>query len=209
MRKLRFVGDGERDAVTVPKLVLGILRADFEHMASPWPRLHRGEKKIRGYDLKGHGLKLAYVLTEARQSGFHGVVATVDTDRSERGERLRQLKTAREADRSKFAPLPTALGEATPHNEAWLLDDPVAVRQGLNLPANAGIPDVRGCSYPKSALEELHRDSPRAAEPPLNVWPDIAAQVDAVRCTHKQDTGFEAFIAEVEAELRQLFTLTN
>ncbi len=205
MIRLRIVGDGERDAATLPPLVKGILGADFTAHATSWPRLHHAEKKIKGFSLKGHALKLVYLLTEARQAHFDGVVATVDADEPRRSEKLKQLKLAREADRSRAAPLPAALGEAIPHNEAWLLDDPVAVREGLRLPADTPIPNVRECADPKSRLEELHRQSPRAAEAPLDVWPHIAARVDAPRCNHKQETGFAAFIDEVNAELGPLF----
>jgi hypothetical protein len=205
MIRLRIVGDGERDAATLPPLVKNILGTNFTAHASSWPRLHRGEKKIKGYDLKGHGLKLVYLLTEARQARFDGVVATIDADEPTRSEKLKQLKLAREADRSRAAPLPVALGEAIPHNEAWLLDDPVAVREGLHLPVGAPIPNVRECADPKPTLEELHRQSPRAAEAPLAVWPDIAARVNATRCNHKQETGFAAFAEEVKVELGSLF----
>lgn len=205
MRRLRIVGDGERDAATVPPLVRGILKADFTAEPSPWPRLHRGEKKAPGYHLKGYGLKLYYLLRSARSSGADGVVATVDADKATRRQRLNEMRKAREADRAVRPPLPAALGEARPHSEAWLLDDPAAVREGLGLSRDAQVPNVRDCSYPKHILEELHRGSPRHDDAPLAVWPDIAAQVEPERCAHKEETGFEAFAQDVQEELGPLF----
>lgn len=208
MIRLRIVGDGERDAATVPMLVEGILGGDFARETSPWPRLHRREKKVKGYKLSGHGQKLIYALTQARQRRFDGVVATVDADGPKRGEKLSQLKLARDADRSRAAPLPTALGEAVPHNEAWLLDDEKAVRTALGLPPDTPVPTVRPAAYQKTELEALHRSSPRCNEPPLEVWAQIAAHVHEERCNHRKDTGFEAFAAEVRSEIGPLFTRT-
>jgi hypothetical protein len=209
MRKLRIVGDGQRDAVTIPAILRGLLKAEFAAHASPWPRLHRGEKKAPGVHLKGYGLKLWYLLREARTDGHDGVVAAVDADKDRAREKLTQLKRARDADRAQRAPLPTALGEACPHNEAWLLDDPVAVREALGLATDALIPNVRDCPYPKTALEELHRQSSHASNAPLDVWADIAARVDEHRCRHKTETGFEAFAREVRAELGPLFVAVS
>jgi hypothetical protein len=205
MRHLRIVGDGERDAAVLPPLVRRILNADLTDRTTPWPRLHRGQKKIPGYSLKGYGLKLLYVLRSARSDRAEGVVACIDADRDRRRQRWRQMKKAREADRSQNPPLPTALGEAKPHNEAWLLDDAVAVREVLRLPSDTEVPNVQRCSSPKAALEDLHQRSERKDERPLSVWPEIAARVDTSRCTHKKRTGFEAFVREVESELGPLF----
>lgn len=208
MRHLRIVGDGHRDVAAVPQLVRAVLGSGFQHSARTWQfyvRLHRREKKVPGYVLRGYGVKLLYVLQAARAAGDDGVVATVDADKDRRHERLEQLKTAREADRARHTPLPAALGEARPHSEAWLLDDPVAVREGLGLARNADVPDVLNCDYPKDSLEDLHKHSPRNSEPPLKVWPDIAARVDVSRCNHQKETGFEAFREEVRRELGPLF----
>jgi len=205
MRKLRIVGDGQRDAATIPALLRGLLKAEFASRTTPWPRLHRGEKKAHSFHLKGYGLKLWYVLREARTDGHDGVVATVDADKDRAREKLTQLKQAREADRVRWAPLPTALGEARPHNEAWLLDDPVGVREGLALAKDHLIPNVREVSSPKDELAGLQQASPRSDERPLDVWAGIAACVDERRCNHKTETGFEAFAREVRAELGPLF----
>ena len=206
MRHLRIVGDGERDVATLPNLVSGILKAEFTHKTTPWPqRLHLREKKIRGYALRGYGLKLLYVLRHARSDGAEGVVACLDADTETKRQRLKQMKQAREAHRSISPPIPTALGEARPHNEAWLLDDPVAVREGLGLPAKHPIPNVQKCSSPKHKLEQLHAQSTRKDERPLEVWRYIATHVDEGRCPHKKKTGFGAFVAELRAEIAPLF----
>lgn len=208
MLRLQIIGDGHRDVATVPQLVRGVLGSGFQHSARTWQsygRLHRRQKKVPGHVLRGYGVKLFYVLQAARAAGDDGVVATVDADRDRRHERLAQLETAREADRARHTALPTALGEARPHSEAWLLDDPVAVREGLGLARNADVPVVVRCDYPKDSLEDLHKHSPRNSEPPLKVWPDIAARVDANRCNHRKETGFEAFTDEVRRELGPLF----
>ena len=205
MRHLLIIGDGQRDTVTVPRLVKGVLKVEFEYKASPWPRLHRGEKKARGYRLKGYGLKLYYALRSARVGAADGVVATIDADKERGHQRLAAMKMAREADRAEHSPLPTALGEAIPHNEAWLLDDQIAVREVLQLPRAAVIPNVRRCEYPKDSLETLLQESPRHDEPPLTIWAEIAGRVESKNCHHKKETGFEAFVGEVQQELGPLF----
>lgn len=205
MPRLRIVGDGERDAAVLPAIVRGILKAEFTHIAKPWPRLHRGQKKVPGYSLKGYGLKLLYVIRSARLSGDDGVVACTDADTERRRERLGQMIAAREADRSQNPPLPTALGEAKPHNEAWLLDDPVAVREGLWLASDHAIPNVNASDYPKEDLEALQAVSERCSERPTDVWPDIAARLNLDRCNHKKTTGLMAFAQELEEEITPLF----
>jgi hypothetical protein len=205
MRHLRIVGDGERDAAVLLPLVRHILNADFTDRSTAWPRLHRGQKKIPGYSLKGYGLKLLYALRSARLDRADGVVACIDADRDRRRQRWRQMKKAREADRSRNPPLPTALGEARPHSEAWLLDDAVAVREALELARDHSVPSVIRSTDPKAALEELLAKSERRDSRPLEVWPAIAARVDASRCAHRRQTGFEAFVREVKSELGPLF----
>jgi hypothetical protein len=191
--------------VTLPPVVKSILKADFIPEATRWPRLHRREKKVPGYSVKGYGLKLLYVLDSARAANADGVVACVDADKETRRERLKQMKVARQADRSERAGLPAALGEARPHNEAWLLDDPVAVREGLRLPQEHAVPNVAKCGSPKAMLEALHQESERTGERPIAVWAHIAARVDPARCAHRKKTGLQALVAEVQAELGPLF----
>ena len=193
MFRLFFVGDGERDAVIVPAIDKRVLNATFESSCTRWARLHGAGR--------GYGRKLLYSLRQARDRKADGIVATVDADKEKKGRRLRALRDARESDRSRFPAFPTAIGEAVPYGESWLLDDPVAVREAMNLPTDAEIPTVQQSSDPKETLHQLLRNSPRAEERPLRVWADIAEQVDVSRCTHGKTTGFHAFVADVRREL--------
>ena len=129
MIRLLFVGDGERDAAMNPPLVEVLTGAEVEATTRPWARLN-----VRGYDRK-----LRFAIRQARDEGLQGVVATIDRDKSSGHDRLRELKAGRTRDRETAPPLPAALGAANPHAEAWLLDDPVAVRTVLGLDNDAAI----------------------------------------------------------------------
>ena len=142
MIRILFVGDGPADEVTTPPLVRTILeREDVRAEARAWARLHAAG---RGYDRK-----LLFALRAARAGGLSGVVATIDQDRSAGRERLRSLEAARVRDRQTDPPLPAALGCADPHAEAWLLDDPVAVRSVLRLPGDARVPKSGTSTAPR------------------------------------------------------------
>ncbi len=158
MMHLLFVGDGERDAATVPLLVEHLISARFESTCKRWARLHG-----KG---KGYTRKTLYAVRDARDVSADGLVATLDADKEKKGRRLRQMRAARNADRQKHPPMPTALGEASPHGEAWLLDDPVAVRKAMNLANDTPIPAVRKTPDPKATLHELLGQSPRKADRP-------------------------------------------
>ena len=208
MISLFFVGDGARDEATVPHLVRTILQTDFSTLFQPWARLHAAERRGRpGRRLRGYGRKLLYAIRAARVAQADGLVATVDRDKAPAG-RLRRLREARAADRQQAPSLPTALGEAKPHAEAWLLDDPVAVREALELPANADVPSVRDSTYPKHTLHELWEQSPRKEANPgdreMDALPEIARRVVPSRCAHRRETGFQAFVTEVRRELAGL-----
>lgn len=189
-----FVGDGERDAATVPHLVEGILQVEVNAETRVW-------RELRGHEPGHNGFarKLLYALRVARDTGVDGVVATVDADKP--GGRLRKLKEGRDRDRALRPPVPAALGEAKPHGEAWVLDDSQAVRDALQLPPDAKIPTVRETNTPKGALNALIEQSPRVADKSLDVLRDIARLLQQRRCRHAKDTGFRAFVKEVRAEL--------
>ncbi len=81
MIRLLFVGDGDRDAVTVPPIVGTILGAQVDALTRNWARLHGGglKKKVRFAALDAGSL-------EAR-----GAVMTLDRDRSPARYKTRAL----------------------------------------------------------------------------------------------------------------------
>jgi hypothetical protein len=200
MIRLLFVGDGPRDTAIMPAIVSTILAKQVRpDQLEPrvWARLHDAG---RGYDRK-----LLFALAQARADGLAGVVATVDSDKSG-SERLDKMRTARATDRARNPPIPIALGCADPHGEAWLLDDPDAIRAGLNLPVDHVVTSVRKTKNPKSVLEAIM--SSKAGARPLELMETIALALVPSRCTHKMETGFEAFEREVKVELADCLTLS-
>lgn len=196
MIRLLFVGDGERDAASNPRLVERITGARVEASTAAWPHLHAAGS---GYDRK-----LGFAIRNARAQGLEGVVATVDQDKSHGRERLRSMEQARARDRQRFPALRTALGCADPHAEAWLLDDAVAVQTILRLDPHVKIPNVRRVRSPKDELTGLHTRSPRAHEPIRAILIEIAQALDAARCLHAGETGFAHFVDEVRHEIGPL-----
>jgi hypothetical protein len=180
MISLLVIGDGARDSAVLPHLIAAVLGSPIQPTTRQWSRLN----KPSGYDKK-----LLYHIREACDLELNGVVAVVDADRDRAGNRMRALRAGRENHRAQHAPVPTALGCADPHGEAWLLDDPVAVRTGLKLPATTPVPTVRN-AIPKDALEALHRESPERERERTDVWGSIAAAVVMERCDHSRETGF-------------------
>jgi hypothetical protein len=84
MTLLLFVGDGERDAVTVPRLVEGLLGVSIREETRAWAHLHRGGK--------GYRHKLRFAILQAKDAEAAGVVLTVDTDKDPQRRKLRELK---------------------------------------------------------------------------------------------------------------------
>ncbi len=198
MIRLLFVGDGPRDAASVPRLVQTILATPFDGITREWARLH-GEA--------GRGLprKLRFAILLGRDKSAAGLVGTIDADKDPRRQRLRTLQDARQEERVRGTTMGIALGEASPHGEAWLLDDAVAVREALQLAADANIPTTRQTRSPKAALEQLLTQSALAGRRPVEIWPKIAERVELQRCAHAEETGFAAFAKDVRAELGPLF----
>jgi hypothetical protein len=183
----------------VPLLVTGLLGVEVEAVAEQWKsaRLHAAGR--------GYSRKLLFLLIAARTDGLQGVVATVDQDRSDPRERLQELQDARIRDRDRRAPLPAALGCARPHAEAWLLDDPVAVRAALELPHDVPLPRVDATRNPKAILDQLCSSSRLGGSSNLRLLlAEIAGRVDISRCQHARQTGFAEFAADVRAELGPL-----
>ena len=206
MIRLLFVGDGDRDVATVPPLVEGILGVAITDKIRFWRKL-RLQPKSAPRALRGYAPKLMYAIRVARDLGLDGVVATVDKDAMKRRSRLAELKKGRDLDREKAPSFPTALGEANPHSEAWLLDDYVAVRKALELSTDVRIPTVGKTDDPKKALDELMNQSPREMAPEhrrLQLLGAIAAIVTPNRCAHAMETGFDEFTEDVRDELGKI-----
>jgi len=204
--RLLFVGDGHRDKAVVPCLTASIRNWDATSVRSnmefvPWSdlRVHgRGFGQLQG---SGYRKKLQLAMRRVAEKNLVGLIATVDCDSAVRNSRLQELKQARMNDRAKNRPFPTAVGEAQPHLEAWLLDDPVAVRLGLGLANDFQIASVTKVSSPKQELDRLideHGPGDRASRAEL--LGKIASSIDPKRHAHAAQTGFEAFVNEVEQE---------
>lgn len=195
MIRLLVVGDGPRDEVTLPRLVEKILGARVDEVSRTWPRLQGGGLKK----------KLRFATLDANDSRAQGIVAVVDLDKSGSTEKLKKLQASRDALRIDHPPFPIALGCARPHGEAWLFDDGVAVRNALQLEGSTAVPPItKLVDSPKKALEDLLSSSPRAGALPLDVWADIANQLEPGRCTHEKETGFRAFRRELDQEIAPL-----
>lgn len=192
MSQFLFIGDGDRDLIALPELVKRLTKQDFAEESRAW-------RELRGHG-RGFGKKLKLAARIAIDRGLDGLVAVVDQDRAPARDRLRELAAARAEDRARIS-LPTALGEARPHGEAWLLDDSVAVRRALELPAHEPIPSVTKTRNPKKELESLLAKSPKSGIRPRVIYGDIAEHVDSSRCAHASETGFAEFAAEVEKEI--------
>lgn len=203
MITLLFVGDGPRDEAMLPPLartVLGCADGAFAALFRAW-------RSIRLNQGSGFARKLAFAHDVGRDAGSRGVVAVVDRDTSG-GERLKEVRQARDDLAQRAARMPIALGAAIPHGEAWLLDDPVAVRKALGLPRDAGISSPHKAPDPKAELNRLWEASPRCrdnpGEPPAVALRAIAAELRIERCNQRDATGFRAFSEDVVAELGPL-----
>lgn len=198
MLDLFLVADGPRDHVTVPHLVGHILGVTVRAQVAAWSRLHQHGSG------SGYRRKLLFAVAQARDANAAGLVATVDSDKDPKREKLHKLVRARDEMRDSSSVFPIALGEATPHGEAWLLDDPIATRKALGLPATFQIPSVVKTKNPKQELEDLKKQSQRIDDRILEVLEDIAKQFDASRCVHAKETGFHGLQEEVVRELKPL-----
>ncbi len=197
MIPLLIVGDGERDFVTVPPIIEKFIQAPIRTTTSPWARLH---------DFGGNGYlrQLRFAMKAAKDDRAVGIVAVLDADKNPKGRRLHELDMAREKIRAAEPTFPTAIGEANPHGEAWLLDDTAAVRQVLDLPGDIAITNVRHAKSPKDALEEHILASRHANLPRLEILANIAKALDPTRCPHAKETGFERLGEEVRREIAPL-----
>ena len=197
MIHLYFVGDGPRDGATLPRLVERILGAEVDGPFKEW-------RHVRLHGKSGYAGKMKFVIRAARDADANGLVAAVDADKDPQRRRLRDLIAGRDADRSSAPPFPAALGEAVPHADAWLLDDPAAIRQALQLASEIEIQTVRQTNNPKATLQSLIERSEIETDDLLAILAAIAREVDFSRCQHAKETGFKKFFDEVRHELGAL-----
>lgn len=199
--RLSLLADGPRDHATLPLLLATILGRQIAVA---------GAHEWKGLRLAGGGnaRKVAFAMRQAIDEGAAGLVVTADQDANPPRKKLRELRDARDAERGKPGPaaiLPVAIGEARPHAEAWLLDDAVAIREGLRLASDHAVPSVRTVSYPKDTIDELdglgeHPDDER----PIDRLMRIATACDPTRCKNAKETGLHDFVDDVKQELGKL-----
>lgn len=201
MIRVHIVGDGPRDGATVPPLASGILGTEVAGTFFPWnsPPEDRG-RKLRMNKTGGYSRKVEFAISRAIRDRVVGLIAVVDRDVEPAGDRLNKLHSGREAHRQANAPIPTAIGEAVPHGEAWLLNDRVAVRESLYL--HDRDLDSLDDSDPKTTLGDLMKRSSRGEHELLSVLHDIASRVERSRCPNADRTGFASFADEVRYEFR-------
>jgi hypothetical protein len=191
------VGDGPRDESALPSLVCVILGCPIESRYDDWHHVTylRGKGSI-------YARKLKYLTRRARADGFAALAVVVDTDKSPPRDKLRALRAGREDDRLNHPPFPTALGEANPHFDIWLLDDPVAVRSALRLSTDFEVPNARKVDYPKDTLSELVACSGIEFSEVSDALGAIARQLSSERCIHRNETGFAVFERDVRYEIK-------
>lgn len=200
MIRLLFVADGPRDSASLPPLVRTILSAEIEAEFRAWKTLRAN----------GYSRKLRFAIRVARDGELAGVVAVVDADRQRDRQTLKKLYEGRTTDREVRPSFPTAVGEARPHVDAWLLDDAEAVRDGLGLPNETVVTLFSKTWNPKESLDRLIKQSQHSGTAMVSDHQDcaelaaIAASVRPERCLHAKSTGFDQFQKDVQGELGTL-----
>jgi hypothetical protein len=179
----------------LPALVQNILDRDVRvnnegQEIAAWARLNGASR--------GYGARLLFALLQAQDRNAQGVVAVIDSDKHGQ-DRFKDLKSGRATHREKHPPIPTALGCAEPHCEAWLLDSQ-AVMKVLDL----GAMITYSNQTPKGTIDRLIRESRRREEPVADLQGEIAGCVTPEQCKDAQESGLMAFAKELNTELGKL-----
>ncbi len=186
MATVYYVADGPRDRATLPPLVETVLSVEHDVEFAAW-------KSIKLH--KGYGRKLKYAARRALNRGDTALIAVVDRDTGD--PRLPKLADQRDADRGLG--LPTAVGEANPYVDVWLIDDLQALRDVLGMDPTAKAPPGKN---PKAELDALiHESDIDGLMPALEA---VAGAVRIERCRRAKETGFNAFVEDLLAELPSL-----
>lgn len=192
------IGDGPRDSVALPNIVLRLLGEPTQFQFEDWHNYSHLQGRGRGTI---YSKKVKYFTRLAKDLNCFALVVVSDTDKAKKfGEKLRELRQGREEDRRNCPAFPTALGEANPHFDVWLLDDAHAVTLALSCEPDA-VPNVRDCPSPKDTLNELIAKS-NISGGPSDILGAIAANIVLSRCSHAKETGLAAFAEEIRSELR-------
>ena len=194
------VGDGPRDAVALPNVVLNLLGLEVPTEYSNWHNVSYLKGKGSAYKRK-----VKYLTRRALGRGCAALAIVVDADNAPRREKLRELYRGRDEDRSSNPAFPTALGEAIPHFDTWLLDDSVAVRKGLNLGGDVEVPNAVKVGSPKEVLSRLIVGCPLDNAEVSEILGEIARCLCVKRCGHAKEIGLEGFSKEVDVEIRPAF----
>ena len=191
-----IVGDGPRDEAVLPAIVATLLNTATQYEFRAWRELRETKK----WGSCGYRRKFGLALLIARQWKKSGLIAVVDRDTAPKNTRLNELHEVRGSDRERHPHLSTALGEADPHVEAWLLDDAKAVRSALGLPTTTKIPPSSKFENPKRELDRLIDESNRKGDERMGVLADIGKSIMRERCLSRDRTGFQDFIDDICAE---------
>jgi hypothetical protein len=196
MIRMLLISDGPRDEAVIPPLAERILNAPVKAEFKAWKDLHLG---------KGYGRKLKFAVRSAVSNRVKLLVATIDSDKHPTGDGLREMERVVSTDPNCQGLVYVALGEATPHAEAWLLDDADAVRSVLRLDQSMKVPTVRQVDYPKDTLDGLLSLN-RGDDHRLDVLAEISRAIEPSRCQHAGETGFERFMESLEYAFRLAYS---
>ena len=191
MISIRLVAEGFRDEAIMRALIPQIIGHKVFILF----------KSLKEYHLDGMSLKKKYrfIATSMKVNREFFGIGLFDRDKNKRREGIREVKEALENVEGFNSLFHFAFGEADPHLEAWLLDDPVAIREALGLPPAVQIPSVDSVNDPKEEIEKLRKQGPEdVLEAEIcKILEAIAGKLTPKRCTRAKQTGFAQFQKEV------------